>query len=444
MPVNETARLARDFVARVLLVTPCLKASRARPLLIAIAAAVFVGLAGGAGAGEDPAETRPPGWLTRKVRAFLSDVEKDDKRGLRFGPFTPRIEVVSSGGGLAGTLHFWTPDIAGSGFDIHAAASYSVYHYQHYDVQLGMLPHTDDRMPPEERGIDALFPLSQLEKTASAPGFNLYASAQYRDYPREDFYGLGPSSLDGNHSDYRRKDGLYEGVVRFRTSRLSLMGRAGWLETSISAGRDSALPDASLTFDEERAPGLGQPTDFLHFSAGAWYEGRPDPANPHRGVSMGLAFSRFDDLRGRAFQFNRVAVDLREYIPLGSRRHVLALRQVGAFDRPDEGSRVPFYLQSTMGGGRFLGGFPSSRFRDENLVALVSEYRFELRPKVELALIYGAGHVAPSLGELSFQRMRHSYGVGLRLKSPQRVRLRIDVLRSVEGTHVQVKFGPSF
>jgi len=421
-----------------------LKLSRARPLLLAIGALIFVGPAEGASARDEPAEARPPGWVTRKVRAFLSDVEKDGKRGLRFGPFTPRVEAVSSGGGFAAGLHFWTPDIGGSGFDIHAAAAYSIYHYQHYDLQVGLLPHTDERIPRDERGANALFPLSDLEKTASAPGFNLYASAQRRDYPREDFYGIGPSSLEANHSDYRRKDGLYEGVVRFRTSRLSLMARAGWLETSIAAGRDSALPDTSLTFDEQRAPGLGQPSDFLHFSAGAWFEGRPDPANPHRGVAVGLAFSRFDDRRGRAFQFNRVAVDLREYVPLGSRRHVIALRQVGVFDNADQGSRVPFYLQSTLGGGQFLGGFPSSRFRDENLVALLAEYRFELRPKVELALIYGAGQVLPSLDQLDFHRMRRSYGVGLRLKSPRKVRLRFDVLHSVEGTHVQVKFGPSF
>lgn len=420
-----------------------LKTPPARRLLLAIGALVFVGLAGSAGAaGDEPAQKRP-GLLTRKVRAFLADVD-DDKRGLRFGPFTPGMEVVSSGGGLATTLHFWTPDIAGSGFDIHAAASYSIYHYQHYELQMGLMPHAENGMPRSERGSNALFPLSDLEKTASAPGFNLYASAQRRDYPREDFYGLGPSSLEENHSDYRRKDGLYEGVVRFRVSRLSLMGRAGWLETSIAPGRDSAIPDTSVTFDQQRAPGLGQSPDFLHFSAGAWFEGRADPAHPHRGVSIGLAVSRFDDRRGRAFQFNRVAVDLREYVPLGSRRHVIALRQVGAFDHPDEGSRVPFYLQSTLGGSQFLGGFASSRFRDENLVALLAEYRFELRPKVELALIYGAGQVSPSLDALTFDRMRHSYGVGVRLKSPRRVRLRFDVLHGVEGTHVQVKFGPSF
>lgn len=420
-----------------------LKASHARPLLLAIGLLVFVGMATGASARDEPADARPPGFLTRTVRAFLSDGDSG-KGGLRFGPFHPGAEVVSSGGGLAAALHFWTPDIAGSGFDIHAAASYSIYRYQHYELQMGLVPHAEDRMPRSERSSSALFPLTDLEKTADAPGFNIYASAQYRDYPREDFYGLGPSSLQTNRSDYRRKDGLYEGVVRVRISRLSLMGRAGWLDTSIGVGDDSALPDTSITFDGRRAPGLEESPDFLHFSAGAWFEGRKEPANPHRGVSAGVALSRFNDRRGRAFQFNRLAVDLREYVPLGSRRHVIALRQVGAFDRPDEGSRVPFYLQSNLGGGQFLGGFSSSRFRDDNLLALLAEYRFELRPKVELALIYGTGQVFPSLDELNFHRMRHSYGVGLRLKSPRRVRLRFDVLHSQEGTHVQVKFGPSF
>jgi hypothetical protein len=45
-----------------------------------------------------------------------------------------------------------------------------------------------------ERGTRALFPLADLEKTAAAPGFSIYASARYRDYPREVFYGMGPAS----------------------------------------------------------------------------------------------------------------------------------------------------------------------------------------------------------------------------------------------------------
>lgn len=40
------------------------------------------------------------------------------------------------------------------------------------------------------------------------PGFDVYASARYRDYPREDFYGIGPDSLPLGRTGYRLQDGL--------------------------------------------------------------------------------------------------------------------------------------------------------------------------------------------------------------------------------------------
>lgn len=397
-------------------------------------------------AADDRPEPHRPGLVKRTIRSFLSlrDDEAGAGRGLHLGPFVPRIENVSSGGGLAPMLHFWAPDVGGTHFDVHASASYSMYKYQYYDVQVGLVPHDGARLPSVERGTIALFPLSDLEKTAAAPGFDIYASARYRDYPREDFYGLGATSVRLDRTDYRLQDGLYEGIVRFRVAQLSLMGRAGLLQTSIGPGTDSGFPSTEIGNDEGTAPGLLRSPDFVHLSGGAWLELRDEPGNPHRGASLGVAVSRLDDRRGHAFQFNRTIVDAREYIPLGSDRHVLALRQVTSLDDPDAGSSVPFYMQSTLGGSRFLRGYDSFRFRDDKLLALAGEYRFELRPKIELALIYETGKVFPTIRDFNLSHLRHSYGAGIRLKSPRKVKLRLDVLHSPEGTRVQVKLGPSF
>jgi hypothetical protein len=409
----------------------------------ALLAALWSVLAPAYSVAADPPEPKRPGLVKRTIRSFLSD-DGTGGPGLHFGPFIPRIEVVSSGAGPAPMLHFWAPDIGGTPFDVHASASYSIYKYQYYDLQLGLVPHEGKRLPRMQRNTTTFFPLSDLEKTAAAPGFDIYASARYRDYPREDFYGLGPDSLRSDHTDYRLKDGLYEGIVRFRAGPLSLMGRAGLLRTSNEPGTDSSFPDTESAYDEGTAPGLLRSPDFVHLSGGAWLELRDEPGNPHRGVSLGVAFSRFDDRKGNAFQWNRAIVDLREYIPLGSNRHVVALRQVTSLDDPDAGSSVPFYMQSTLGGSRYLRGYPSFRFRDERALALVAEYRFELRPKVELALFYDAGEVFGTMSEFDLGNLRRSFGAGIRLKSLRKVKVRLDVAHSVEGTRVYVKLGPSF
>jgi outer membrane protein assembly factor BamA len=144
------------------------------------------------------------------------------------------------------------------------------------------------------------------------------------------------------------------------------------------------------------------------------------------------------------YQFNRALVDAREYISLGSNRHVVALRQVTSLEKPDAGSRVPFYLQSPLGGSSLLRGYSSFRYRDEKLLALAGEYRFELRPKIELALIYATGKVFPTMQDFDLRNLLHSYGAGIRLKTLREVRLRIDVMHSAESTRLDVKFGPSF
>ena len=415
------------------------------PRIAAVLAALWTVLAPAYSfAADDQQEPHRPGLVKRTVGSFLSDDGAGEGRGLHLGPFAPRIEIVSSGGGPAPMLHFWAPDIGGTPFDVHASASYSVFKYQYYDLQVGLVPHEAKSVPRVERGTIALFPLSDLEKTAAVPGFNIYASARYRDYPREDFYGIGATSFQLDRTDYRLKDGLYEGIVRFRVAHLSFMGRAGLLQTSIRPGADSAFPNTEISNDEVTAPGLLLSPDFVHLSGGAWLELRDEPGNPHRGVSLGVAFSRFDDRHGNAFQFNRAIVDAREYIPLGSNRHVVALRQVTSLDEPDAGSSVPFYMHSTLGGSRFLRGYGSFRFRDDKLLALAGEYRFELRPKIELALIYETGKVFPTTREFDLSNLRRSWGAGIRLKSRRNVHLRLDVLRSPEGTRLDFKLGPSF
>ena len=341
-------------------------------------------------------------------------------------------------------VHLWAPDLGGSPIDIHGSAAYSVYEYQYYDLQVGRVPHEGKSLPRVAWGTRGLFPLADIEKSAAAPGFGIYASAQYRDFPREDFYGIGATSLRLDRTDYRLRDGLYEGIVRYRVARLSFMARAGLLQASIRPGTDSAFPDLGIANDEGTAPGLLRSPDFVEVSGGAWLELRDEPHNPHRGAALGVAFSRFDDRHANAYEFNRVLVDAREYIPLGSNRHVIALRQVTSLTEPDAGSRVPFYMQSTLGGSAFLRGYSSARFRGDKLLVLEGEYRFELRPKIELALIYEAGKVFHTMRGFDLGNLLRSWGGGIRLKSRRDVRLRLEVLRSAEGTRLDLKLGKSF
>lgn len=416
--------------------------NRLAPSCIALCAVLVA--APSLSAQESAPEPPREGLIRRTVHKFLNDDAEVGARGFHVGPFHPGLTIPSSGAGVGPILQLWTPDLGGSGLDFHASAAYSISGYQYYDAKFGRVPHQGDRLPRTHRGTSALFPLLDLERSAAVSGFHIYLSARHRDYPREDFYGVGASSLKANRTDYRLKDDFFEGVIQAKVSRLTLMGRAGLLKPSIHSGTDSLFPNLDLSFNEQTAPGLSAAPHFLHVSAAAWLELRDQPANPHRGLSLGLAVSRFNDRHANASRFSRVVVDAREYFPLGSHRHVIALRQVAFFDKPDAGSHVPFYLQPGFGGSSILRGYGTTRFRDDKLLALGAEYRLGLHRNVQLALIYEAGEVFPTLNDFRINQLQHSYGVGVRLNSPRRVRLRVDLLRSPERTRLDIKLGPSF
>ena len=145
-----------------------------------------------------------------------------------------------------------------------------------------------------------------------------------------------------------------------------------------------------------------------------------------------------------AASFSRVTLDARRYQSLGSPRHVLALHGLGSFDQPDTGSRVPFYLQSALGGAHVLRGFRPFRFRDEDLLALSGEYRFELRPKVELAAFYDAGKVTSRRSDLDFDGLKNDFGLGFRFHGPFATPLRIEVAKSREGIALVFASTPIF
>jgi len=398
-------------------------------------------------AAPTPSPTPEPereGFFKRTIRTVMDDDKGDDYRGIHWGPFEPRAEIVSASAGPAPVLHFWAPDIAGTSLDFHAAAAYSVYGYQYYEAQFGRVPYVGRRLPRTGKGTSDLFPLADIESTGSVPGFHIFVSARHRDYPREDFYGVGPDSQLSNRTDYRLRDDLFEGVIQTRLSRMSVMVRAGLMRPSIHPGTNPEFPDIGVSNTEATAPGLTSTPDFTHLSAGLWLEMRDHPSNPHRGLALGLAVSRFDERNATAYDFTRVVMDAREYVSLGSPRHVIALREVAFLDSPDAGSLVPFYLQPNFSGSTFLRAFNWIRYRDNKLLTVAAEYRLAVHRNVQLALIYEAGEVSPTMNDFSMKTLKHDYGAGLRLTTLKRTLFLVDVLKSPERMRVDVRLGSSF
>ncbi|RPI28004.1 MAG: hypothetical protein EHM61_06565 [Acidobacteria bacterium] len=390
---------------------------------------------------------------TRIQPARLSEFENGmlwlETRGLRellnfnYHGFYPRFASLSTGSGFAPGFRYWQPRLGGFPLDLQASGAWSFRGYRASNLQFGLIQKRGQVFSLEPVGIGAAGQFDEMQPKEK--GFFAYLDLGYRYFPQEDFFGIGPASRPQNRTDYTLEDMSWDGVVGWQLNRWVGAGvRVGYLQVNVDPGTDDRFPNTHDRFSDVTAPGLLRQPDFLDVSAAVMIDYRDRPGNPHRGGMVGVYLSRFDERSGSTYEFNRLAVDIRQFIPLGSEQRRIALQVFGSADGEDAGAQVPFYLMQTLGGSEALRGFREFRFRDKRLLFLSGEYRWDASPAIELALFYDTGKVFGERADFDFDHLEKSWGVGVRLKTPRALVMRIDVGRSREGTRFFFKFGPAF
>jgi len=152
-----------------------------------------------------------------------------------------------------------------------------------------------------------------------------------------------------------------------------------------------------------------------------------------------------DDSEIDLFSFNRVDIDLQQYVPLVRDRRVLALHARAVMTDPDAGAEVPFYFQPTLGGPDDLRGFRHFRFRDRNTLLFQAEYRWEIFTAVDGAIFYDIGKVAPRRQDFNLSEFERDFGIGFRFGTSNGVFLRVEgAFGSAAGAHFVLRFGNVF
>ncbi|MGH9320259.1 MAG: BamA/TamA family outer membrane protein [Vicinamibacteria bacterium] len=370
----------------------------------------------------------------------LDKAEKPTIADLNWKGFYPRIAWPSRGSGAALGARYWKRDVLGP-VDVSGAAFYSIYNYQHYDVQLGLIPHRGNQIPQRSWRGDELYEIGDVRP--GFPRFPLYVTFRYRYLPEEDFYGLGPDSSLSNRTNYFQEEiraYLRTGLQVTRNFVWILEG--GYQANSLGPGKTSSNPTTGAIFDASEAPGLDDPPDYVRLGTQLFFDFRDEPGNPHEGWMLALIGERFLDRTEGNFSFDRVGFDARGYLPLGSLQRILALRSALVTDHPGDGDDVPFFMQESLGGSHTLRGFDSFRFRGEKVALLQAEYRWEPTSFWELAVFTDAGSVG-RLGS-SFGDLEWDYGFGMRFKSYRDIVLRFEIAFSAETTRYYIRGSQSF
>jgi hypothetical protein len=267
--------------------------------------------------------------------------------------------------------------------------------------------------------------------------------ARRRDFPQEDFFGLGPLSRVDERTNFALRDTLVRATAGARRGGFAAGVAGGYLDPSIGAGTDTRMPSTDAVFSPLDVPGLGEQTAFTLIEPFVEWSNADPPLNPLSGATVRSSLARYSDSDRDRYSFQRFDVDARAYLPLFQRTHTIALRTWISEARPESGHQVPFYLQPTLGGSYSLRGFRTFRFRDRSVALVQAEYRWRINELVTGALFFDTGAVAPRLGDLG--TLERDYGFGLRAGGRNGVVFRADVaLGSGEGARILVRFNNVF
>jgi outer membrane protein assembly factor BamA len=286
---------------------------------------------------------------------------------------------------------------------------------------------------------DLLFPELANQKLM------LGAHFRYRDFPMENFFGLGNDTQPGDRTRYLLEDSNISGTAAVRLNPwLSFGGQGGYLNVHIRNSTDRRFPPILDFYDEPTAPGLTRQPNFLHGDLFLDVDFRDHPGNPRSGGHYRASVGRFHDRTLARHSFHRTHLMATHYLPFLERQRVIALRAQVIMTDADAGHEVPFYLLPTVGGHDTVRGFREYRFRQQNALILNAEYRWEAFAGLDMALFVDAGKVAADRSDLDFDDLKTSFGGGFRFNTGGHVFLRLDVARSREGLRFFLKFGPAF
>ncbi len=352
------------------------------------------------------------------------------------------VGVLGPRSAVAFGARYRQPKLGRTRLGVALTGGYSIRGYQLVDLQFGRLRDFGPgyELDPEDHGFR-----QRAEPRKSADRLSVFGRVRYRNFPRQNYFGPGADSREGDRSDYRLEEVFYGKTVRYRAGAWFLGELdVGVLQVNTGPGTDPGAAPIASVFDDVTTPGLAHQPGFFRTRATLSLDFRDRQENTHSGSVLDLSWSRHAQLGGADYHFSGFALQGRQYLPLGSRQRVLALRFLTSTTQPESGSRVPFYYQPTLGGAHVLRSFRDQRFRDRNLIYLSAEYRWEAAPALELALFYDAGKVYRDRSDFNWTGLRKSVGFGFRIKSRDRVLFRVDLARGREGARVRVSVGPAF
>ena len=342
------------------------------------------------------------GWMAMAERWFDSDDDQVPRFTIVFGGIKPGSGVA---GGPAVAYSF------GDGSFVQARVEYSIHAYKllqaHYQTR----------------------PFKWMHAVVSS-------RIRWQDAPSVALYDLGADASDLRALYAERKTEYSARVALRPTAATRVAGGLGYERYRVGSGRLDLEEDEHLTVVPS-LPGLGARPAFLHAFAAGGIDTRPSGDVSRRGSRVDVAVHHFSDREPGTYSFSQFVAEGEQLVPITRARGAIAL--AGTL-WASGGSTVPFFLMPTLGGGDYLRGYRTYRFRDRDAVVLTAQFEWRVHEWVDGVAFADVGRVAPRLSGLRLDASRPTEGVGVRVRTPKKTIFRFDVARSVEGLQFLVGF----
>jgi outer membrane protein assembly factor BamA len=268
------------------------------------------------------------------------------------------------------------------------------------------------------------------------PRYPFLGFGEYENDRTARFFGIGANSREQDETNYtlRQVGGevklgrrLIPQVIASLTERLRYV--------TIRPGAVESLPFLKDVFAD--VPGENGTFVWAHRLA-LTYDSRNSEVTPTRGGFGQVFLEVADEAIGSEASFVRYGLEGRFLWPHVGERLVMAVRAL--LERVD-GSNVPFYELSALGGDETLRGFGENRFLDEGRMLFNAEERIKIfhlnygniRTDIELAVFTDIGRVFRNFSDLGSGKIQAVVGGGIRFLAASQIVAKIDVGLGSEG-----------
>jgi hypothetical protein len=257
-------------------------------------------------------------------------------------------------------------------------------------------------------------------------------TARYLDAPDVKYYGIGMDSSKDAKSFFSYTPWGGGGRLDFDLSRhLTVGGGVNYID--IETGSGDTGPSIEERFSPATAPGLElDQFKYVNSTAKAVFDWRSRLGYAGSGGLYRVQVDDFYEKDNDQFSYRSLEAEVLQLIPLMRANWVIALRGLTTITDIDDTESVPYFMLPALGGGKTLRGYPDFRFRDRHRLVMNAELRWTPARFLDMAVFYDTGKVAARKGDLNFEDLEDSYGIGMRFIGLKGYAFRVEVAHSRE------------